>query len=83
MVGQSALPGKRVILPTSRRVRDEMREWVPSEEAQRPVKLDVRDLRGQIGLSFRVWAPALGAGVQRFLHTIHAAGAWPMTFKVK
>ena len=55
LVGQEPSPSKCVLLNTSRTVRDDMRNWVLSQEGDKwSVKFDVRDLGGHLDTTFRV-----------------------------
>ena len=57
LVGQEPAPSKCVLLSTSRVVREDMKEWVLSQEGDKwSVKFDVRDL-GRGG----VWGAEAGA----------------------
>ena len=51
LVGQEPAPSKCVLLSTSRVVRQDMKDWVLSQEGDRwSVKFDVRDLGGEGGI---------------------------------
>ena len=65
LVGQEPAPRKCVIMSTSRTVRDDMRGWIVTDEGdKRSVKLDVRDLGGQLDTTFRGWSATLATRVR-------------------
>ena len=64
LVGQERAPSKCVLMSTSRIVRSDMRGWIVTDEGDKwSVKLDVRDLGGHLGTTFREWYATLAAGV--------------------
>ena len=68
LVGQEPAPSKCVLLSTSRAVRDDMRNWVLSQEGDKwSVKFDVRDLGGHLDTTFRGWSATLAARVRLVL----------------
>ena len=65
LVGQEPAPSKCVLLSTSRAIRDDMRNWVLSQEGDKwSVKFDVRDLGGHLDTTFRGWSATLAARVR-------------------
>ena len=68
LVGQEPAPSKCVLLSTSRAVRDDMRNWVLSQEGDKwSVKFDVRDLGDHLDTTFRGWSASLAARVRLVL----------------
>ena len=68
LVGQEPAPSKFVLLSTSGVVRQDMKDWVLSQEGDGwSVKIDVRDLRGHLDTTFRGWSSTLAAGVRLVL----------------
>ena len=56
LVGQELAPSKCVLLSTSRKVRQDMQDWVLSQDGDKlSVKIDVWDLGGQMDTTFRGW----------------------------
>ena len=68
LVVQEPAPSKCVLLSTSGVVRQDMKDWVFSQEGDRwSVKIDVRDLRVHLDTTFRGWSSTLAAGVRLVL----------------
>ena len=68
LVGQELAPSKCVLLSTSRVVRNNMKDWVLSQEGDKwSVKFDVRDLGGHLDTIFRGWSATLAARVRLVL----------------
>ena len=62
LVGQEPAPSKCILMSTSAVVRQEMKEWVISDQERWTVKLDVRDLGGHLDTTYRAWGRTLVAG---------------------
>ena len=81
LVGQEPAPSKCVLLSTSRAVRDDMRNWVLSQEGDKwSVKFDVRDLGGHLDTTFRGWFATLAARVRLVLARLVLIFALPLDF---
>ena len=81
LVGQEPSPSKCVLLSTSRTVRDDMRNWVLSQEGDKwCVRFDVRDLGGHLDTTFRCWSAALAARVCLVLARLALIYALPLDF---
>ena len=81
IVGQEPAPSKCVFLSTSRVMRREMRDWIVSDEGDRwTVKLDVRDLGGRLGTTFRSWSSTLAKRVRVVLARLLVVFALPLHF---
>ena len=81
LVGQEPAPSKCVLLSTSRAVRDDMRDWVLSQEGDKwSVKFDVRDLGGHLDTTFRGWSATLAARVRLVLARLVLIFALPLDF---
>ena len=64
LVGQETVPGKCVLLSTSRTVRNDTGGWIATEGGDKwSVKLDVRDLGGHLDTIFRGWSATLATRV--------------------
>ena len=56
LVGQQPAPGKCVLLSTSRDVKEDMKDWVLSQDGDRwTVRFDVRDLRLLFVVGLLLW----------------------------
>ena len=65
LVGQELAPSTCLLLSTSRAVRKDMKDWVPSHEEDRwSVKFDVRDLGRHLDTTFRGWSSTSAAKVR-------------------
>ena len=65
LVGQEPAPSKCVLLSTSRAVREDMKDWVLSQEGDKwSVKFDVPDLGGHLDTTFRGWSATLASRVR-------------------
>ena len=81
LVGQEPAPSKCVLLSTSRAVRNDMRDWVLSQEGDKwSVKFDVRDLGGHLDTTFRGWSATLAARVRLVLARLVLIFALPLDF---
>ena len=81
LVGQEPAPSKCVLLSTSRTVRDDMRNWVLSQEGDKwSVKFDVRDLGGHLDTTFRGLSATLAARVRLVLARLVLVYALPLDF---
>ena len=68
-------------MSTSKAVRDDMRNWVLSQEGdQWSVKFDVRDLGGHLDTTFRGWSATLAARVRLVLARLVLIFALPFGF---
>ena len=76
LVGQEPAPGKCVLLSTSRAIRKDMKDWVPSQEGT--VKFDVRDLGGHLDTTCRGWSDTLAATVRLVLSRLVLIFALPL-----
>ena len=70
LVGQELAPSKCILMSTSAVVRQEMKEWVISDQERWTVKLDVRDLGGHFDTTYRAWGRALVARVLAVLRVV-------------
>ena len=67
-VGRELAPSRCVLLSTSGTVREDMKDWVLSQEGDRwSVKFDVRDLGGHLDATFRRWSATLTGRLVWFL----------------
>ena len=78
LVEQEPAPSKRILMSTSAVVRQEMREWVISDQERWTVKLDVRDLGGHLDTTYRAWGRTLVAGV---LAVLRGCLAGPLLYR--
>ena len=63
LVGQELAPSKCVLLRTSRAVRKDLKDWVPSQEGDKwSDKFDVSDPGGHLDTTFRGWSAILAFG---------------------
>ena len=81
LVGQEPAPSKCVLLSTSRAVRNDMKDWVLSQEGDKwSVKFDVRDLGGHLDTTFRGWSATFSARVRLVLARLVLIFALPLDF---
>ena len=81
LVGQELAPSKCVLLSTSRAVRNDMKDWVLSQEGDKwSVKYDVRDLGGHLDTTFRGWSATLAARVRLVLARLVLIFVLPLDF---
>ena len=68
-------------MTTSRTVRSDMRRWVVTDDGDPwSVKLDVRDLGGRLGSTFRGWSATLATGVRLVIAGLVLISALPLDF---
>ena len=81
LVGQEPAPRKCVLLSTSRVVREDMNDWVLSQEGYKwSVKFDAWDLEGHLDTTFRGWSSTLAAGVRLVIFRLVLIFALPLDF---
>ena len=81
LVGQELAPSKCVLLSTSTDVRKSMKGWALSDGGDKwSVKLDVRDLGGQLDTTFRGWSSTLAARVRLVISRLVLIFALPLDF---
>ena len=81
LVGQEPVPGKCVLMSTSRTVRGHMRGWVVSDEGHRwSVGLHVRDLGGHLDTTFHGWSSTLASRVRLVISWLVLVSALPLDF---
>ena len=81
LVGQEPAPSKCVLLSTSRVVRKDMKDRVPSQEGDGwSVKFDVRDLGRHPDTTFRGWSTTLAARVRLVISRLVLIFALPLDF---
>ena len=83
LVGQEPAPSKCILMSTSAVVRQEMKEWVISDQECWTVKLDVRDLGGHLDTTYRAWGRTLVARVLAVLRVLWLVSALPLNYRSK
>ena len=74
-------PRKCVLSSTSRAVRQEMKDWVLSQEGDKwSVKFDVRDLGDHLDTTFRGWSATLATRVRLVIARLVLIFALPLDF---
>ena len=77
LVGQEPAPSKCVLMSTSGAVRSDVRGWIVTRWS---VKLDVRDLGGHFGTTFRGWSATLAARVRLVIARLTLIFVLPLDF---
>ena len=81
LVGQEAAPKKCAFLSTSKKVWNDMKGWVVSDTGDRwTVKLDVRDLGGDLDSTFTARATTLGYHIAAAVPRVPSVSVLPFDF---
>ena len=83
LVGQEPAPSKCILMSTLAVIRQEMKEWVISDQECWTVKLDVRDLGGHLDTTYRAWGRTLVARVFAVLRVVWLVSALPLDYRSK